>query len=29
MMLELGIWSNNKSKGGYKPHKVVEAHTED
>lgn len=29
IMLELGIWSNNKSKGGYKPHKVVEAHTED
>ena len=28
IMLELGIWSNNKSKGGYKPHKVVEAYTE-
>ena len=29
IMLELGIWSNNKSRGGYKSiPKVVEAHTE-
>lgn len=29
IMLELGIWSNNKSRGGYKfVPKVVEAHTE-
>lgn len=32
IMLELGIWSNNKTKGGYnnyKPHKVVENHTQE
>lgn len=28
IMLELGIWSNNKTKNNYKPNKVVESHTE-